>query len=513
MKAEVIGLLSSTGAPEIKISHNGEELIFSASCYGRNSFHEEYDVFDHINRYWETFPEDKATALFNCYREISILFSTIWARAALTSELNKKVIELMSFHKFEDLHQWVLFSPFISIPPAFETEYVHNIDRQGSREQTYIRSDYTKLIALAMAMRTMIPIWGHYIAFTRQETGTLYKEYYAFQLLHHSEIIHSEPFKKLLVYIDRTVGEDRCNPTTITEGISSEDYTTWMLALVVVRRLAVGDIRGSDPRANMVTFIHRYVTSKMKGSDIAADSAVKPKIYDEGGSDIESKLSALERFKIKHDLSLGEIVELLFSVSDLRKTAFRLSANMTDELLQRSLKSVEQLYTQRLLDPQVMLLRWIMKPVISPRGLMYLDQATVVNTFGVLQAVLWARGHHYLALLSTSYANFGENEMFLTSSDSRQRIPKDMVAELDRIYPFHKIVGGRKSSQRPINLAVKSIETLADNLSMFTWTMTADSELITQAFGHCNTKRIPIPSDIKIKLARLVIELGNRNWT
>lgn len=513
MKAEVIGLLSTTGAPEIKITHKGEELIFSASCYGRNSFHAEYDVFEHINRYWETFPEAKADAVFNCYRKISIAFSEILVRSSLTVELNKHVIELMSYHEFNDLHQWVMFSPHILIPSTFETDYVHNIDRQGTREQTYIRSDYTKLIALAMAMRTMIPIWGHYIAFTRQETGTLYKEYYAFQLLHHSEIIHSEPFNKLMVYIDRTVGDDRSNPTTITEGISSEDYTTWMMALVVVRRLAVGDIRGTDPRANMVTFIHRYVTSKMKGSDISADNAVKPKIYDEGGSDIESKLSALERFKIKHDLSLGEIVELLFSVSDIRKTAYRLSSNMTDDILNRSLASAEQLKNCRLLDPQVMILRWILKPVISPRGLMYLDKDTVVKTFGILQAVLWARGHHYLALLSTSYANMNDHEMFVTSSDSRQRIPKDMLAELDRLYPFHKIVGGRKTGQRPINLAVKSIETLADNLSMFSWTMTADSELVSQVFGNCNTKRITIPSDIKIKLAKLVIELGNRNWT
>jgi ribosomal protein L31E len=450
-------------------------------------------VFDHLNLYWATYNQDEQQEIFNLYRDIQHLFTSVWNRTQLTIELNKCVVKLLDYHEFDRAYQWVVFESDIAVPHNFEKDYVHSVDRQGSREQTYIRSDYTKLITLTLVMRTMLPIWGEFIFRTRQESGTMYKEYYAFQLLSRSKILHSEPFEKLQVYIDRTVGDDKENPSTIIGGISSEDFTKWMMALVIIRRLSVGDIRGMDPRANMVTFIHKYVTAKMKGSDISADSMVKEKLYDEGGADMESKLSALERYKIKHDISLGEIVELMYILNDPKKVAYSLTMNMTDELLYRSIDSAKELMSHDLMDPQVTLLRWIFKPVISPRGIMYLDKQLLVQAFGILQAVLWARGHKYLALLSTSHIIQTDGFMCVTNTDSRQRITKEMQAELDVLYRYFNIMG--------------------DNFSMFTWVMTADEELITEAFGNCNTRRIQVPSDIKIRLARLVIELGKRQWT
>lgn len=514
MKAEVIGLLLPTASAEICLSHGDASLAFSASCFGRRSFQQEFGMFDQINAYWATYSEREQGEIFEIYRRIAVLFSTASNRTSLMLEMNKEVVRLLDYHDFERAYQWVVFSSDIAIPDNFDRDYVHSIDKQGSREQTYIRADYTKLITLGLLLRTMIPVWGEFISNTWQETGTLYKEYYAFQLLNHSKMLHTEPFEKLFVYIDKTVGDDRANPSTIIEGISSEDFTTWMMALVVIRRLCIGDIRGQDQRANMVTFIHRYVSSKMKGSDIAADSIVKEKTYDDGGGSrqIEDKLSALERYKIKHDISLGEIMELEYSLANIYEVAFRLSANMSVELLDLCMANTQMLAQHRILDPQVMLLRWIMKPAISPRGLMYLSRETIVRAFGLLQAVLWARGHQYLALLSTSFANVVDGEMHISGNDSRQRIPKELQSELDRLYPYSKIMGGKRTGQKLINLTVKSIETLADNLSMFSWTMTAHETLITEAFGNCNTRRIAVPSDIKIRLAKLVVELGDRKW-
>lgn len=514
MKAEIVGLISVTSGPEVQISHGDEHMNFSASCFGRSNFEQGYDVFDHLNKYWATFDKAEQSHIFNIYRDIAMLFGAVISRTELTIELNKKVIELINFHSFERAYQWIMFEADIAIPSNFDNEYIHSIDRQGSREQTYIRSDYVKLITLALILRTLLPIWGEFIARTRQESGTTFKEYYAFQLLNRADVLKSEPFQKLVVYIERTVGEDKSNPSTIIEGISSEDFSRWMMALVIIRRLSTGDIRGLDARANMVTYIHKYITAKMKGSDLAPDSMVKAKLYDDGGGgDIESKLSSLERYKIKHDISQGEITELEYIISDSKRIAYRLSANMTDELLERSMQSTQILMNHDIIEPQMTILRWIFKKIISPRGIMYLDKRTIVIAMGVLQAVLWARGHKYLSLLVTSHILKHDNFIYIGNTDSRQRITKDMQAELDSLYPHFKIIGGKKTGLKPVNLATRSIEMVADNFSMFTWSMTADEELIKEAFGNCNSRRIQVPSDIKLRLARLVIELGNHKWS
>jgi ribosomal protein L31E len=513
VRAEIVGLISVTSGPEVQLTHDGESINFSASCFGRTNFDQGYGVFDHLNKYWESFSKEEQAHIFSIYRDMMMLFGAVISRTELTIELNKKVVELVDFHDFERAYQWVLFESDIAVPSNFDTEYVHSVDRQGSREQTYIRSDYTKLITLALVLRTLVPIWGEFIARTRQESGTTFKEYYAFQLLNRAKILQSEPYQKLIVYIDRTVGDDRSNPSTIIEGISSEDFPRWMMALVVIRRLSTGDIRGIDARANMVTYIHKYVTAKMKGSDIAADNMVKEKLYDDGGGDIESKLSSLERYKIKHDISQGEITELEYIISDYRRIAYLLSSNMTEELLNRCIESAKILETHDIIEPQITVLRWVFKKVISPRGLMYLDKSHIVRAMGVLQAVLWARGHKYLSLLTTSHILKHDDYIYIGNTDSRQRITKDMQAELDRLYPYFKTVGGKKTGLKPLNLATRSIEMVADNFSMFTWSMTADEEMIKDAFGNCNSRRIQVPSDIKIRLARLVIEIGNHQWS
>lgn len=512
MRAEIINLLNSSATPDVRITHGNEEIIFSVSCYGRTSFQQEFSVFDQINLFWLTMTEEEQATIFNTYRDIAILFQSIWDRTTLTIQLNKKVVQLLDLHDFDRVYDWVLFKSPIIIPNSFATEYVYSVDKQGSRERTYIRSDFTKLIALSVILRSVIPVWGEFISYTRRETGTVFKEYYAFQLINHSKILHSEPFETLRTYIEHTVANDRNNSTSIMEGISSEDFPTWILALVSIRRLCIGDIRGLDERANLVTFIHKFITGKMKGTDISADNVVKKKTYDEGGSDPETKLSTLERYKVKHDISIGEIVELEYSVEDMRSVAFRLSSNMTDELLNRCMESSKCLINYRLLDPQIMLLRWVFKPVISPRGMMYLNKITIVKALGVLQAVLWARGYKYLALLSTSYANVVDGELHIANIDSRARITKENMAALDTLYPYNKITGGKKSTQKPTNLAVRTIDTLADNLGMISWMMTADSEMIAEVFAGNSSRRFQITYDIKNILAQLVIELGSRSW-
>lgn len=518
MKCNITGIDGfSTLPPVVEVSHNGETLLFSAAPFGRTSFSPDWDVFDHINKYWATQTQEVQDKIFGIYRDVAEIFSASMnqpqERSQMTSQLNKKVIELMEVHDFESAHQWLLYSSDVCVQDNFKREYVHSVDHQGSREQTYIRSDYTKLLTFTLIMRSMIPIWGEFIAGTRKQSGTLYKEYYAFHLLSHSKILHTEAYEKLMMYIDRTVGEDRLNPSTIIKGISSEDFTMWIMAQVVINKLCVSDIRGIDPKATLVSTIHRYVSSKIKGSDAGPDLTVKEKLYDEGNDGMESKLSALERYKIKHEISLGEIVELEWSITDTRRIAHRLSSKMTDELLDMCMATAQQLQNKQLLDPQVTLLCWVMKPVISPRGLMYLDHSILVKMFGVAQAVLWARGHRYLSLLLTSYTKTEGDETYLSGTDSRQRIPKDLLAELDVLYPYKNTEGGRKNGPKIINRAVEAIDTLAANLSTFSWWVTADERLVREELKLANLRRIPIPSDIKIKLATLVVELGRRNWT
>jgi hypothetical protein len=246
-------------------------------------------------------------------------------------------------------------------------------------------------------------------------------------------------------------------------------------------------------------------------SDSQIDEIVKNKRYDDSNNELDGKFSAQERYRVKHEISLGEIVELEYSISDLKSIAFKLTNNMTDELLSSCLATSANLNGKIILDPQMTLLRWVFKPVISPRGLMYVDTSLIIKCLGVLQAVLWARGHHYLSILSTASANINDSTMVISSVDSKSGIPKPIVEELNKVYPYQRMSGGKKTGYKSQNLCVKSITTLVDKIAMHSWIATADESMLIANF-KTNNKRIPVPHDIKAIVAKLALELGTRSW-
>ena len=515
MRAEVRNITVATMRPEVVIEHKGKTLVFIVSSYGRKCFTQGFDTFEHLNQYWASRKEKEQDQFFEYYEKIMQVFLTEYNHHQLTMGLASVVGDMMALFDFDTVHQWSAMRVDLHVPAGFEKEYVESVDNGGSRGQTYLRSDYTKLVALAIIIRTMIPVWGEYITRTRQESGTRWKEMSAFQIFSKAtNILECDAYQKLETFVRLNSRDEAGNMDKITNGISSEDFHPWLMSRIMVKRLCVGDVRGADPRGHLVSYVHQFVLQQIKGGDTQNEKIVRPKKSTDGGSDdLNSKLSAMESYKQKFGIADGEIVELEYSVSDIRRCANRLSPVMDPQLLERSLETVKVLHGHRLMDSQTTLLKWVFKEVISPRGIDYLSEAKVIEALGASQAVLWSKGYHWLALFITSFPNVSDDVMHMDPGVSRTQIPKEMVAEIERIFPFQLPVFGKKSDKKNVNDCVKAINTLADDISMYSWTMTAEEDLIRSVIGHTNTRRLPQSCDVKVDLARLVISLGNRTFS
>lgn len=507
MKAIINNLSDLINPPELSIIFKGETLNFNVGSFMRKSFIK-FDVFDEINQYWATLSTESKADLFGRFKKVKTAFDDSWDSNQLSVGLNNAVVELMDFYNLDDAEYWMTYKSNVIFPAGQETEYKVDIDKRGNREKTYIKSDYRKLAVVSLLFRTMIPVWGEYIARTRHESGTVFKEYYAFQLLNGSKIMECEAMDKLRLYIAQVVGPDAFNINTVMGGISSEDFPIWMLGLVSVRRLCIGDLRGVEQQSNLVTFIWAFITQKVASPENNTATAMKDKSLTNTGGDAENKLSMLERFKITQTISIGEIGEINHAVSNYKDIAFKLSPTMTTELFNECIASAHVLNSKRLLDPQMTIARWVMSPVISARGLMYLPKETIVNCLGLCQAVLLSKGHYYLGLMVTAHASVNENEISLSGVDTRARIPKEMADEIARYYPYAKMSGNRKTQLKVTNMAVQSIDLLVNDLSSVDWIMTASPKHIALYFGQNQTKRIPVTHEIKIEIAKLILEIA-----
>ena len=506
-----IKLLVPAVQPEVEISHKGETITFIVSSFGRDTFTKGFEIFEHLNRYISTLSIEEQDSIFASYVEIRNIFDSVFDKEELMIALSVACMKLTDKLEIGKIYDWVVFKSDIIVPNTFKSEYQHSIDRQGSREQTYTKTDYHKLIAMIISIRSIIPVWGEFIYQTRKEFGNLFKEMYAFQLLHKSHIMHSQPMEKLDTYITAIIGKEGNNPTIIMNGISSEAFPFWMLSLVAIRRLSTGDIRGLEPKANIITYIYKYVAQKINPNEANKSTSITEKTAaetDGGGFD---KVSMFERYKLTNNLSTGEIIELEYSIKDLRSTAYKISPSLNDELLYRSLNTVQVLANKEVHDPQMTLLSWVFKSVISPRGLYYLNKTTIVNCIGILEAVLVNNGFPYLALLASGYVEEDAGTVYLTSNESRARIPKELLAELDELYPFHQAGSNKKVLTKSINPVVIAIDNLTDKLSVYSWLITSDKSIVDLTTINKNTRRLGIPYDIKIQLAKLVIAIGSRS--
>ncbi|EKD22588.1 MAG: hypothetical protein ACD_84C00040G0002 [uncultured bacterium] len=501
------------GSPtEVLLDHAGEQLAFNIALFDKMSFSGGFDIFEEINGYWSRLPVTEQDKIFIIYKKIKDVFDSVWDMSELTRQLYVLVKELYDHHELTDIRHWMDFHSNLVLPDGLRDSFLTSQETSSTRERTYLKDDYKWLVTMTIALRAMIPIWGEFIARTRKETGTVFKEYYAFQLLAYSNIAKSEPMERLRVYVEHSMATDKSMSAAILGGISSEDFPTWVLGLVVVRRLTVGDVRGVETNSSLVTFIYKFIGQKVKGHDNSFIGLVKEKVVEGQGQEGENNLSKLEGYKIKQEFPAGDIAIIGFYLQNPLNIAKMICPEIDPELVLQSIVNVQSLDVEQIWKPQTVLMQWVLSSVIPPRGLLHISKALSLNAMGVTSALLWHRGHYELAGLLSATEQLNQEELLLGGTDSRARITREQMEQLDVLYPFSRKPVGKQKVIKRLNPAAEAIDSVASMFSGHDWKLTLPSEMIEKITGNPNNRRYATPYDIKIKLAKLAIELASRTF-
>lgn len=497
-----------------EMTHNGATIAWDISVIDKTSFSGKFDIFEELNRYWGKQSATKQDKIFDVYRRIKEAFGSVWSYDELIMTLYKLVAELMELHSLADVEHYVSFYSNIRIPADLGETFKESYETSRTRERTYLKSDYQKLVVMTLALRCMIPVWGEFISRTEDELGTTYKEYYATRLLMMSSIVHSEPWEKLRVFVEQSLPNDKSLISAIMGGISREDFPFWVMSLVVVRRLSVGDLRGinleSSSEAPLVSFIHSYIINRVKGHDANFIGGVKERMIEGQGQDSENNLSKLEGYKIKQEIPAGDISIIRHQFLNPYDLAKKISPEINLALVDVSLQSVKALEHEQVWKPQVVLAQWVLRKAIPPRGMMQMKKNIILEALAITQAVLWHHNHKELAGLATAIVQPSRNVMSLIGTGQRHRIPKELVEELNALYPFSRRSGKQLRTGKPQNsTAVTSVEMLEKMFSEHEWRLTLPAQWIPELTGN-NDQRYPIPADIKIKLAQLALAVAKR---
>lgn len=521
-------------AAGLVISHRSEQLIWDIPSQDVQA---DFDIFAEINGYWEQLPEAVQDRIFSIYAKINESLMNDWVFENQISTLRPLIADLFRAHPEEDMYIWVWTKAEVSVPSGPNgIKRTYDPKRDDHRiERTYIEDDYRKLIALSVALRIMIPIWGQFMLNSKSRTDNMFKEYQAFSLLALAPVMQWDAMKRFTVFVNYTLPKDRALDAVIISGLSSHDFPDWVLAMTVVRRLCRGDVRGNNPDATLVAHLFVYLSQRLRSIESTTGKIIgKTTIADHGESD--SNLSVLENFKIKESVPAGDIAGVSFYINfQLQKVlndeplgplalANRLCRDWEAEahgkpiifdpkfpqLIKMSHTSVQALSTERLTKVQVMLSAWVMSRYIPIRSIPNLQKTDLLGIITFAQAYLWHHGHRELAALCSAVSRNEGEETMSALAVSMDAIEKPEMAELIKRFPYRKRTSSRSKTARSTIPVLTTIDDMVDMVAQQTWNLTLPKEWVSVMTGHARNRRYNAPSNLRTKLARLIIELDDR---
>ncbi len=507
--------------PKLTIEHDGETIKWDISEFQPKSSFEKDDMHLHmfvpINAYWSKQPVALQKAIFEVFVKLRQAFDINFtaenqniSASDVTPLLNAQITPLLKqlydYHPFSEMEYFVRHSSGLRIPGPehLDAEFIENDDKNHTRNKTYTINDYVGLVTLILELRMMIPIWGEYIKRTGPTAGTKYKEFYSLELLANTAIAQSEPFVKLRLYIEERTPKDG-NRTAMIDFVSSEDYPKWIMALLVVRRLCMADIRGAvDSSAVLVRHISRHVHERVNRTDTSFGGKINPKTDSTIRGSEENQISYLEGNKIKPKLSEGQIGTLRFYVRDPYDVAKRMDPTVPMQDVEKALASQNLVQKSDGIRAQMLMLQWMIAPVVPPAATDFFDIITVSKLLCVTQAVLWHNNHHLMAGLATAVAAPQiKGQVSAGETGSKGRLTKELQDELALLYPFQR----RTRAGRPINQPVQGIDNLVTAfLAHSSWSLTLPPdkiEVLNPKNGH--QKRIVLPHNFRMKVAELAL--------
>lgn len=489
----------------LRLDHNGKSSDWNVNAWDQLK---KVDLTEHINQFWARLRPEVQQKIFDAYEEIHSVLSSRTDARGLTIDLLEPIAKMMDLHDDQAIKDWIAIHSKIQEPHDIKDEFSASDDSPSKTpEKTYTTPEYRDLIAMALAQRAMVPVWGAFMFRTKEEIGNDWKEYAAFKLLNNTKMMKSAAMQKLAVYVEKNLIRDEPLVAAIMGGVSVDEYPKYLLGRTVLRRVCVGDIDARDQLTHLVKYIFNYLrqTHRPPGT-LQFGRTIRDKEFEDPNRNNDNQVSRLEAYKITQDIPIGDLSILDAPFNNPQRLAVNLRPDIDLALFEEFWNHAQILLQEPPYEPQVVLTQWIMAPVIPPRGLTRLNRHRMVTAMAIAQTCLWQDAQYQLACLLTAVASEARAERFMSTNSYDRQIPKDLMRQLDELYPYQPTTQGKKKS-KPINAAARAIGLVANGFDTRDWQLTLPPSLTTRVTGNPNQRRYGCPSDIRVLLAMLVIAL------
>lgn len=508
MRFEVEAVINS-GISMIRIEHEGDHLIFSAGNYSSAAIIRREHLFDELNEYLAAWSDERQDRLWDIYRRIYVnLYEAQGINTdTLTKNLSVLVQEVYKVATYDNLKTFV-YRANLRYPTDLSDTFQEYGDRgRNYRERTYIKSEYTELVALALGLRFMLPIWGKYIQQIVGQNGNYYKETEAVDLLEVAGVKDWPPYVRMDEYVSASI-DSEASLSTLYGGLSSEEIPEHLLALAIVRKIAIGPLSVQNDKESLARILFNYVTGTNNRLDTRfmgnAGPIQQKKMRLNDNEDDNS--SVWDMMTQTQEVTDGEIAVIEIYTENLDVLIERTCPELSMSRVQQCISAVSKNEARIIPWWQKAMMVWICR-TISPEARELLSKKAVLRLLGLCQAALDHWGFPDLAVLVA--AEKIEDENFFIPNELRNKITADQTRILNEQYPYYRQETKRLDPTKRKNEAIKAIDMVVEAMMKSPWKPLAPRDIIEKNPSLPVMGYMTPPGNIRIQLANMIIHVNN----
>lgn len=466
------------------------------------------DIFDLLNQYlaWLDSIESTKNNSEEIYDNLKIMLNIL---LTATDDVNSLIQRLQTISVYavealdiEKLDYWVNNVARISFP-ELPSEYNQNTCG-GTRETTYLKTDYRDLVSFAIATRIFVPIWGELVDVIKK-TISQDKEYYCYLLLVKTKLYKHKALSFLRNYVKlnltRLIKDNYVRTVALMSPTTIDDLPAITTALCVVRRVALKRVTPAADGKTLVTYIYSYI---MQRADPNRSEHVRSKNPNAIVNDSGQERSRAEAYREKSDIPIGDLTAIRVYLSDPRIVAEHIQPGLSQHpLFNVNYQSVMQNLKDHIVtDAQLAIVQWIVNKIAPARILKYFTNEEILKLLAVTQLYLWNNGFKEVCML---FSGKIDNNAPVNIA-AKSQINKSDVLILDQFYKLKRMTSSSRGAVRE-NVAVKAIELVSGEFFTSGWITTLPETMLVEVQPD-KRRRIACPPEIRNFLSRLIIFLA-----
>ena len=479
-----------------KINFNIEELINRRI---KDSI--DKDMFKILNMFVDWKGEKFKKELFQRYMQShnEIVDSIMSDFIELPYVITGRILDMFDYNEMVD---FLKKHNIVRIPQSLKDEFNDDMvaNKEGSRVQTYLKTDYLNLVALLTILKSTIPVLGMYAEINKQNIAKDYKEYILIMFILKHPISDIEPFQKMVGYINKLIAnikttEEDLQLRLIKKGIDEENLAYNVLGGVLIEKMLLSDETKDTDSKNLITKFYSYASGRLNiKNNPVNDIKIKSKFkINPDGDDTES---VIESYRTPTDITPGFMEEFSYACGNLHRLYDWMSPNKNYNLLESFKKAIDNIHPVALPLINIKIAFILIKKVIDPRAYNYVEASEIRNALTVAATLMWEKDFkHLAAILASSKAPddltiVGYNTKLKMDDMYKELISKKFKINLYNINPKTKIV--TKSE----NLGETLLNNISSEMMKNNYICKLPSGMIKKATGT-NNNIISVPNDIK----------------